>query len=189
MKIFGRPSATPLWRDEFAIRQADERYVNRRQFAKFLVLTSLGMVAGNVWIALRSFFHREPAFAPLAIPGAAATPVGGVKLFSYPGPDDPCILVRTAANTFVAYSQKCTHLSCAVVYEAKAGRLECPCHEGYFAVEDGSVLQGPPPRPLPRIVLERRGGELVATAVEIQPHARKPPAEVSCPRRPPESRA
>jgi Rieske Fe-S protein len=170
VKIFRRhSSAVPLWRDEFAIHQADERYVNRRQFAKFLVLTSFGMLAGNVWIALRSLFRREPVFAPMAIAGASETPVGGVKLFSYPGPEDPCILVRTAADTFVAYSQKCTHLSCAVVYEREAGRLECPCHEGYFAVEDGSVLQGPPPRPLPRIVLERRGAELVATAVDIRP--------------------
>jgi len=170
VKIFRRhQSATPLWRDEFAIHQADERYVGRRQFAKFLVLTSLGMVVGNVWIALRSVFRREPMFEPLTITGAAETPVGGVKLFNYPGPQDPCILVRTAADRFVAYSQKCTHLSCAVVYEAKAGRFECPCHEGYFAVEDGSVLQGPPPRPLPRIVLEQRGAELVATAVEILP--------------------
>ena len=189
MKLLGRPSATPLWRDEFAIDQADERYVNRRQFAKFLVLTSLGMLVGNAWIALRSLFRREPVFAPFAIPGAAETPVGGVKLFRYPGPQDPCILVRTAADTFVAYSQKCTHLSCAVVYEAEARRLECPCHEGYFAVEDGSVLQGPPPRPLPRIVLERRGADLVATAVEILPAPRRPPAEVRCPRRPPEDRA
>jgi len=44
-------------------------------------------------------------------------------------------------------------------------RLECPCHEGYFSVHDGSVIQGPPPRPLARVVLERRGGELVATGM------------------------
>ena len=37
--------------------------------------------------------------------------------------------------------------------------------EGYFSVRDGSVLQGPPQRPLPRIVLERRGDRLVAVAV------------------------
>ena len=171
MKLFRRPSATPLWRDEFAIGQAEERYVNRRQFAKFLVLTSLGMVVGNVWIAIRSAFRREPVLPPLAIAGAAETPVGGVTLFNYPGEHDPCILVRTAAETFVAYSRKCTHLSCAVFYAPGARRLECPCHEGYFAVEDGSVLQGPPPRPLPRIVLERRGAELVATGVEILPRS------------------
>ena len=32
-------------------------------------------------------------------------PVGGVKLFTYPTPKDPCILVRTASDTYVAYSQ------------------------------------------------------------------------------------
>ena len=41
-------------------------------------------------------------------------------------------------------------------------RLECPCHQGYFSVKNGSVLQGPPTRPLPRVVLERKGDELIA---------------------------
>ena len=67
-----------------------------------------------------------------------------------------CIMIRTAADQVVAYSQKCTHLSCAVYYAKEANRLECPCHEGYFSVTDGSVLQGPPPRALPRILLRAR---------------------------------
>jgi Rieske Fe-S protein len=103
-----------------------------------------------------------------------------VSLFNYPGDQDPCILVRTAEDRYVAYSQKCTHLSCAVFFEPKANRLECPCHEGYFSVEDGSVLQGPPPRPLPRVLLERRGADLVATGVDILPAGARPHA--SCPR-------
>lgn len=189
MKLFRRPSATPLWRDEFAINQADEKYVNRRQFAKFLVLTSLGMVAGNAWIAIRTLFRREPVFEPRVIARAADLAVDGVKLFNYPGEHDPCILVRTAADTFAAYSQKCTHLSCAVYYAPAERRLECPCHEGYFAVEDGSVLQGPPQRPLPRVVLERRGEDLVATAVEILPRRDGHVANAACGRSPREGRA
>jgi Rieske Fe-S protein len=168
MKLFRRDTAEPLWRDEFAIDQAEERYVARRQFAKFLVLTSLGMFVGNVWIALRSLWRREPSFVPAVIGRASEVPVGGVKLFAYPGPHDPCILVRLA-DRVVAYSQKCTHLSCAVYYAHGENRLECPCHEGYFAVEDGSVLQGPPPRPLPRVVVEQRGDDLVATRVDAGP--------------------
>lgn len=167
MRLFGRGSTTPLWRDEFTIDQADERYVNRRQFAKFLVLTSLGMMVGNVMIAVRSYFRRAPVLPPTPVATAAQVPVGGVKLFNYPGPQDPCILVRVAEERFVAYSQKCTHLSCAVYYDKATKRLECPCHQGYFSVDDGSVIQGPPPRPLPRIVLERQGDTLVATGVEL----------------------
>ncbi len=166
MKLLRRPSATPLWKDEFAIRSGDERYVSRRQFGKFLVLTSLGLFVGNLWILVRSWWRKDATFAPMVVARAGEMPVGGVKLFAYPSPSDPCLLVHTAADGYVAYSRKCTHLSCAVYYAAERGRLECPCHEGYFSVADGSVLQGPPPRALPRVVLERRGEDLVALRVE-----------------------
>jgi Rieske Fe-S protein len=172
MKLFRRPSAVPLWRDEFPIQSADERYVTRRQFSRFLVLTSLGMLVGNLWILLRTWWRPEPA-SPLrtVVARAGEIPVGGVKLFRYPGPDDPCLLVRTGEDAYVAYSQKCTHLSCAVYYARDRNRLECPCHEGYFAIEDGRVLQGPPPRPLPRILIESRGEELVAVGFGPGPGA------------------
>ncbi len=161
-----RRSAEPLWRDEFSVHTADERYVSRRQFAKFLVLTSLGMFVGNVWILVRSWLYRQPSFPVQPVARLGEIPVGGVKLFTYPTPADHCIMVRTAADDYVAYSQKCTHLSCAVYYSPEHNRLECPCHEGFFAIRDGSVLAGPPARPLPRVLLQTRGTELVATGME-----------------------
>jgi Rieske Fe-S protein len=91
--------------------------------------------------------------------------VGDVKLFNYPTANDPCILVRTPSGRLAAYSQKCTHLSCAVYYSNSHNRLECPCHDGYFSAEDGTVLQGPPPRPLPLIQIGQRGNQLFATGV------------------------
>jgi len=159
----------PLWREEVSIFAADESYVGRRQFAKFLVLTSLGMFAGNLWLLAKSLLRRPAPRLP-AVPVARLDelPVGGVKAFSYPGPNDPCLLVRYAPDRWAAYSQRCTHLSCAVYYAAESRRLACPCHHGFFAVEDGRVLQGPPPRPLPRIALERRGDRLVAVGVDLQ---------------------
>jgi nitrite reductase/ring-hydroxylating ferredoxin subunit len=166
MSLFRRRSSAPLWQDEFSVFTADERYVNRRQFTKFLTLTSFAMFAGNVWILVRSLFHRAPAYSAVPVASLDEVPVGGVKMFSYPTADDPCILVRTAADSYVAYSQKCTHLSCAVYYEKEGNRLACPCHQGYFSVADGSVLQGPPQRALPRVVLQPRDGRLVAIRME-----------------------
>lgn len=156
----------PLWRDEFSVFAEDERYVTRRQLAKFLTLTSLAMFAGNAWILAKSLLRRPPIYPAVAVARVGEVPVGGVKLFTYPGPKDPCILVRTRAETYVAYSQVCTHLSCAVFFSAATRRLECPCHQGSFSVADGSVIAGPPPRPLPRVVLERRGIDLVAIRME-----------------------
>ena len=160
------PEREPLWRDEFSISRADERYVSRRQLAKFLTLASAGMFAGNLWILIKSWLRRTPAYARSAIARAGEIPVGGVKLFQYPKPGDQCILIRTAEDAYVAYSQKCTHLSCAVYYSRQHDRLECPCHQGYFSIQDGSVLQGPPTRPLPRVLLERDGNELFAIRME-----------------------
>jgi len=165
-------ASSPLWKDEFSIYAADERYVSRRQFTKFLVLTSLGMFVGQIWILVKSWLARQGGVAPKQfVAHKDELGVGEVKLFTYPTPQDHCIMIRTAADTYVAYSQKCTHLSCAVYYSKESKRLECPCHRGFFAVEDGRVLAGPPPRPLPRIELETRGDTLIAIAVREADHA------------------
>ncbi len=173
MRLFrGKQQNEPLWREEFSVYTADERYVNRRQFTKFLTLTSFAMFVGNCWILVRSWGrHPRTQFPERVVAHASEIPVGGVKIFEYPGPGEQCILVRPVADTYVAYSQKCTHLSCAVYYAREHNRLECPCHEGYFSIKDGSVIQGPPPRPLPHVVLERRGDDLVALRMEDRPEA------------------
>jgi len=162
---FRKPSSAPLWQDEFSVFSADERYVSRRQFAKFLTLTSFAMLAGNLWILARSWFYRTPSYPEQAIAAAGEVPVGGVKMFAYPTADDPCILVRTAEDSYAAFSQKCTHLSCAVYYEHEQNRLACPCHQGFFSATDGGVLQGPPQRALPRVALQMKGGQLVAIGI------------------------
>lgn len=160
-------SNQPLWTEEFSVHASEDAYVQRRQFTKFLVLTSFGMLAGNGLIWLRTLFASAPRRPPEAVVARATEiPPGGVRLFSYPTANDPAILVRRPDGTLAAFGQKCTHLSCAVYYSAEHNRLECPCHEGYFAVDDGRVLQGPPPRPLPRILVEERGGDIVATGLE-----------------------
>jgi Rieske Fe-S protein len=162
-----RPRNDPLRKQQFSVRTADERYVTRRQLTKFLVLTSFGMFVGNVWILVRSLFAKTPAYPQQTVARLGEIPVGGVKLFSYPTQEDRCIMVRTGENDYVSYSQKCTHLSCAVYYSEASNRLECPCHNGFFSIKDGSVLQGPPSRPLPRVVLQTRGEEVIAVDVRV----------------------
>jgi nitrite reductase/ring-hydroxylating ferredoxin subunit len=166
MRWFGRRNSKALWHDEFSVFTADERYVSRRQLTKFLTLTSFSMFMGNAWILLRSWLYKEPSYTARAVGNADRISVGSAIIFAYPGPDTPCILVRTSVDSYAAYSQVCTHLSCAVYYSSERSRLECPCHNGAFSVADGSVLQGPPQRPLPRVVIERQGETLVALRVE-----------------------
>ena len=124
---------------------------------------SIAAVAAGLF-ALREYFHSRPT-PGLVIAGAADVPVGGSVIFQYPTPSDPCILIRTGEEAYVAYSRICTHTACPVFYQAQSNVLACPCHGGVYSIADGSVLQGPPPRPLPRIKLEQRGAALVAVGV------------------------
>lgn len=161
-------STKPLWTEEFSVYASEDAYVLRRQFTKFLVLTSFGMLSGNAWIWARSLLEGQQGAWPEALVARASdVPPGAVRMFNYPGPHDPCILVRRADGSLAAFSQKCTHLSCAVYYSADRDRLECPCHEGYFSAANGRVIQGPPPRPLPQVRLEQRGDEVFAVGMTV----------------------
>lgn len=60
---------------------------------------------------------------------------------------------------FDVMSNICTHLGCRVRWIADDERFYCPCHNGVFA-KDGSVVSGPPPRPLDRFESKVEDGVL-----------------------------
>ena len=132
-----------------------------------MVLTSCAFAAGQLWIAAKTLLgHAEAPPAPKRIATLSGLAAGAVRLFRYPTEQDPCVLVRTGEGKLLAYSQVCTHLSCAVVPRPEKGDIHCPCHEGFFDLATGRPIAGPPRRPLARIELEVRGDEVWATGVE-----------------------
>ena len=139
--------------------------ISRRKFSKLLTFGGLAAICGAVWLILRNRPGGGTGYPERVIARVGEIPVGGVKIFSYPTDEKPNILIRTAADTYVAYSRLCTHLACPVFYRPESDELVCPCHQGFFSVVDGSVLAGPPPKPLPCILLERRGAEIVAIGI------------------------
>jgi Rieske Fe-S protein len=141
--------------------------MTRREVARFLTLGS-GLLAGvNVLIAFIGLTGRTPAAPARRIARIDDVPPGGSLLFRYPTAEDPCILVRDGSGRFDAFSQVCTHLSCAVVHRPDEQALACPCHKGSFSPSDGRPLAGPPTRRLPRIAIEQRGVDLVAIGIEV----------------------
>jgi Rieske Fe-S protein len=161
----------PRWRTDFPIQWERDHYVTRRELARFMTLGSAALVAANAAIAVAAR-GRQPRVLP-RVRIAASTDLGpGESLFfRYPGEDDPCILVRTRRGALVGFSQVCTHLSCAVVYELAGDRLVCPCHEGAFECVAGTAgarpIAGPPQRPLPRVRLEIEAADVYAVGLEV----------------------
>ncbi|MGH2352660.1 MAG: Rieske 2Fe-2S domain-containing protein, partial [Chloroflexota bacterium] len=106
------------------------------------------------------------AYPEQRVAGAAEVPPGEALYFRYPAPDDQAMLLHLPEGQFVAYSQQCTHLSCAVYYQPERDRLYCPCHEGVFNPLTGDPIAGPPVRRLPQIRLRRDGDVLYAVGVQ-----------------------
>lgn len=164
----GRPaSEQPRWRRDFPIDWPQDQLVSRRDLLRFLTVVSGGFVVGQCWIGWLASRHRTGGFPRVAVEGARELPVGGSLTFTYPESHDPCLLVRTGETEFVAYSQKCTHLACAVVPEPDHNRIHCPCHAGYFDLATGRPLAGPPRRPLPRVELELEGDVVYAVGMTV----------------------
>jgi len=157
--------AVALHQHDFPYDRGEEAHVTRREFCNFLAVTSTALFASAAAFAGKSAYDARQIenFPALKIEGAEVLAPGSSLNFRYPTAKDTAILIRTADGAYHAYGQKCSHLACPVYYEQTRDRLECPCHEGGFDVRSGSVLYGPPPRPLDQIVLETRaGGEVWA---------------------------
>ena len=152
------------WKDDFPVHQLESTHVSRREFAKFLCLVSGGLAAGSGYIAIKAnFFPPEKVKGEHYVCKREELPVGGTRSFVITGNSVPYILIRLENDEFRAYEQKCTHLSCAVFYMPGSGKIECPCHNGWFDALTGEVLSGPPPRPLPRLDVHVRGEEVFVT--------------------------
>jgi Rieske Fe-S protein len=159
-------SKTPKWKQDFPIEWEGDHYITRREMVKFMTLGSALLAAANwITVAAARVLHRGSNEVH-EIGSAAALAETGWLLFRYPRDSDPCIAVRTPEGKIVAYSQVCTHLSCAVVYSQSENALLCPCHKGVFNIDNGSPVAGPPERPLARVRIEQRGDRLFATGLE-----------------------
>ena len=164
---FKPPEAQPAWRQDFPIDWPQDLYVERRDFMKFMVLTSAALTFGQLWIAAQNWYRQRAGQPPIhRIVAVDDLAVGAAFSFSYPDEHEPCLLVRLGQAEFVAFNQKCTHLSCAVIPRPDENSFFCPCHEGRFDLRTGAPTAGPPRRPLTRVVLDIRGRDIYAVGIE-----------------------
>jgi arsenite oxidase small subunit len=159
-------SKNPRHQQDFPIEWEGDHYVSRREMVKFLTLGSFLLAIAN-WVTAfgKNLVRRDSGQVKLLGP-AEDLKQNGHMLFRYPTTESPCIAIRTPQGQFVAYSQVCTHLSCAVVYDKTENQIVCPCHRGVFDVNQGTPVAGPPTRALPRVKLEQRGDQIYAIGWE-----------------------
>jgi Rieske Fe-S protein len=74
-------------------------------------------------------------------------------------------VLRDQGDAVKVLSSVCPHLSCRVTYHKDSDQYICPCHDAHFT-RDGSVVSGPPPRPLDAFETKVEGGNLFIHLLE-----------------------
>jgi len=94
---------------------------------------------------------------------ALGTIGGAVKI---PDPTDrkrPIIVIRSAEDTYAAFSSRCTHWGCEVELPAE-GVLLCKCHHSKFDL-NGRVTHGPAKKDLRQFATALEGSRLTITEI------------------------
>jgi cytochrome b6-f complex iron-sulfur subunit len=124
----------------------------RRNVVKYLlgfsvIATACGVltpVIGYLWPPSRQLGGKGSQVRVASLTELQA--VGGMVV---PAQGKPIVLTYSQQSQVKAFSAICTHLGCVVRWQSAAGYIECPCHDGRFNSQTGSVISGPPPGPLP----------------------------------------
>jgi Rieske Fe-S protein len=143
-------------------RNSTTHDVSRRDFVK-MVMTFLGTVMtgligipaigflvspaarkpeAETWIAL-GLLENYPIGIPIPFNFTRSTINGWEKTVNSYG----VFVVRQDDSRVRVFSNVCTHLSCRVSWRTDLQHYVSPCHDGHFDIV-GTVLSGPPPRPL-----------------------------------------
>lgn len=82
-----------------------------------------------------------------------------------------CWVVPEPGGKFLVFNGRCTHLGCGYSWRTSGEHRDkffCPCHDGLYD-RQGSVIGGPPPRPLDRLEATVEGDELVVIFQDFRP--------------------
>ena len=120
---------------------------------KFLFACLGGIAAVGAGLALYPVYRylapnkSSATGEKVRIPAADILP-GNAKFFDFR--NETGVIIRKLNGDLIALSAVCTHLGCIVQWQKDKQDFLCPCHGGRYT-EDGVVISGPPPRPLPKL--------------------------------------
>ena len=134
--------------------------IGRRRFLSQAVM-GFGMLFGVGALALRFAQFLIPTgkarrYEAVLIGAESRIPIGDAMPMDL---GSHKILVLRTDEGVTAFSRRCTDLGCLVSWSRDREQFVCPCHQGVFD-KTGLNVAGPPPRPLDRFEILKRGGQL-----------------------------
>ena len=108
----------------------------------YLIAPALSKVAADAWIPAGPL-ENYPAGVPTLFNFNRTKVNGWEKTVNSYG----VYVLRHEDGSFLALSNKCTHLSCRVNWKQDESAYTCPCHDASFDI-NGQKVKGPQPRAL-----------------------------------------
>ncbi len=143
---------------------ADTQNEDRRRFLDAVLTFGFVSTAVAVVYPVARYLvppaSEEPATASAVAGKSTAIAVNSGVVFKFG--TKPGIVVRDPRGELHAFSAVCPHLGCTVQYRPDTSDIWCACHNAVFDVE-GAIVAGPPPRPLERLTVNVRGGDVVVS--------------------------
>ena len=143
---------------------------DRRDFLNGITTIALGVASLGAFVETVRFLSPEVLFEPptsFRIGEPGDYPVNSVTYIA----EQQVYVLRTVSG-ILAQSAICTHLGCITQWNPELHWISCPCHGSRFS-QDGKVLLGPAPRPLPhfavRLMLD---GSLLVDKLDIVPQTK-----------------
>lgn len=128
-------------------------------------MVGLGSFVTGVAMCIPAMMYLWPAArggesANVEVKGAMDLPPGGSTMLQV---GSKAVIVVRHRSGFKAFSAACTHLGCLVKWSAAQKLFLCPCHAATFD-ENGRVVSGPPPAPLPEFKVKEVAGKVFVSA-------------------------
>lgn len=141
-----------------------ERQPTRRGFLDWIIAVGACITGTAMTVPALAYLWptaRGGGAENIEVEGASNLSAGGARTVQVAG--KAVIVVRTRTG-FRAFAAACTHLGCLVKWDTSKSEFLCPCHAAVFD-ENGDVVSGPPPAPLPELKIKEIGGRVYVTAV------------------------
>lgn len=140
-----------------------ERSTSRRGFLDWAI-GLLSAITGAA-LAIPALAYLWPAARGggannVEVEGAAGMAPGQSKMVRL---GSLAVIVVRQRTGFKAFSAVCTHLGCLVKWDVASKNFLCPCHAAAFD-ENGRVVSGPPPAPLPAVSVKEIDGKVYVSS-------------------------
>lgn len=109
----------------------------------------LGLAAGGLVVLQRTLAGAAPGAETVSLDAGQLGRLDQKGRLIIPG-----YYVFGSSEAPRALRMRCTHLGCALAYDARARRFDCPCHGSRFD-EQGQVLAGPAKEALAEVAVSR----------------------------------